>query len=274
MAPFGDAGGGLRELGVAHGAVDARDPLPAAPVPGRGDRERRREAPAQGGVALPALHAGDQPLRAADRLRRAARTSRAATSTPTPSCSRCRWRSSSEGAGAAGVHRRAVGGHRHGDRRDHRALDHGVQRPGDADPAALEVAQPRARAATSPRCCSTSAAARSSAILLLGYFYFRIAGEAYALVSIGLISFAAVAQFAPGGDRRALLEGRHARGRARGAVAPGFAVWLYTLLLPAFAKSGWLGRSSFLEHGPVRHRAAAARRSSSASRASTRSPTR
>src|SRR5438045_3563155 len=34
-------------------------------------------------------------------------------------------------------------------------------------------------------------------ILLLGYSYFRLAGEAYALVSIGLISFAAVAQFAP-----------------------------------------------------------------------------
>jgi len=35
-------------------------------------------------------------------------------------------------------------------------------------------------------------------ILLLGYLYFRLAGEAYALVSIGLILFAAVAQFAPG----------------------------------------------------------------------------
>jgi Na+/proline symporter len=34
-------------------------------------------------------------------------------------------------------------------------------------------------------------------ILGLGYLYFRVAGEAYALVSIGLISFAAVAQFAP-----------------------------------------------------------------------------
>ncbi|MFD2271153.1 hypothetical protein ACFS07_08505 [Undibacterium arcticum] len=41
---------------------------------------------------------------------------------------------------------------------------------------------------------------RRSAIVLLmmlGYTYFRLAGEAYALVSIGLISFAAVAQFAP-----------------------------------------------------------------------------
>jgi Na+/proline symporter len=34
-------------------------------------------------------------------------------------------------------------------------------------------------------------------VLLLGYLYFHLAGEAYALVSIGLISFAAVAQFAP-----------------------------------------------------------------------------
>jgi Na+/proline symporter len=51
------------------------------------------------------------------------------------------------------------------------------------------------------------------ALLLLGYVYFRVAGEAYALVSIGLISFAAVAQFAP-----ALLggcTGRAARATAR-----------------------------------------------------------
>ncbi len=75
------------------------------------------------------------------------------------------------------------------------------------------------------------------AILLLGYFYFRVAGEAYALVSIGLISFAAVAQFAP-----AVIGGLYWKGGTRlGALAglsAGFAVWLYTLLLPAFAKSG------------------------------------
>ena len=34
-------------------------------------------------------------------------------------------------------------------------------------------------------------------LLLLGYIYFRYIGESYTLVSIGLISFAAVAQFAP-----------------------------------------------------------------------------
>jgi Na+/proline symporter/signal transduction histidine kinase len=76
-------------------------------------------------------------------------------------------------------------------------------------------------------------------ILLLGYLYFYLAGEAYALVSIGLISFSAVAQFAP-----AIIGGIFWKGGTRvGAtcgLAIGFLVWVYTLLLPSFAKSGWL----------------------------------
>jgi Na+/proline symporter/nitrogen-specific signal transduction histidine kinase len=86
------------------------------------------------------------------------------------------------------------------------------------------------------------------AILLLGYLYFRLAGEAYALVGIGLISFSAVAQFAP-----AMIGGMYWRGGTRnGALAglsAGFAVWIYTLLLPSFAKSGWLS-DRFLIDGP------------------------
>ena len=86
------------------------------------------------------------------------------------------------------------------------------------------------------------------AILLLGYIYFHLAGEAYALVSIGLISFAAVAQFAP-----AMLGGMYWRGGTRqGAQAGlllGFALWSYTLMLPSIAKSGWLA-ADFLHHGP------------------------
>jgi len=85
-------------------------------------------------------------------------------------------------------------------------------------------------------------------VLLLGYGYFRFAGEAYALVAIGLISFAAVAQFAP-----AMLGGiywKHGtRAGALAGLAAGFAVWLYTLLLPSFARSGWLPQS-FLDQGP------------------------
>src|SRR2546422_383253 len=85
-------------------------------------------------------------------------------------------------------------------------------------------------------------------ILLLGYLYFKLAGEAYALVSIGLISFAAVAQFAP-----AILGGIFWKGGTRAGalsgLSAGFAVWLYTLLLPALARSGWLP-IGLLEHGP------------------------
>ncbi len=85
-------------------------------------------------------------------------------------------------------------------------------------------------------------------ILLLGYVYFKLAGEAYALVSIGLISFAAVAQFAPVVLGGIFWKGGTRRGALCGLVA-GFAVWFYTLLLPAFARSGWLP-IGLLESGP------------------------
>jgi Na+/proline symporter/nitrogen-specific signal transduction histidine kinase len=84
-------------------------------------------------------------------------------------------------------------------------------------------------------------------ILVLSYAYFRVAGEAYALVAIGLISFAAVAQFAP-----AILGGMYwkagTRAGAIAGLAAGSAVWAYTLLLPSFAKSGWLP-AGFLRDG-------------------------
>ncbi|MCB8745707.1 sensor histidine kinase [Rhodoferax sp. U2-2l] len=84
-------------------------------------------------------------------------------------------------------------------------------------------------------------------VLVLGYAYFHLAGEAYALVSIGLISFAAVAQFAP-----AVLGGLYWKGATRlGALTgllAGFVMWGYTLMLPSLAKSGWLS-DAFLTHG-------------------------
>ena len=87
------------------------------------------------------------------------------------------------------------------------------------------------------------------ALMMLGYVYYRAAGEAYALVAIGLVSFAAVAQFAP-----AMLGGMYWKhGTRQGALTGlllGFAVWAYTLLLPSFAKSGWLPYS-FIQDGPL-----------------------
>ncbi len=84
-------------------------------------------------------------------------------------------------------------------------------------------------------------------VLLLGYAYFRLAGEAYALVSIGLISFAAVAQFAPAIFGAMFWKSATRRGAISGLCA-GFLVWAYTLLLPSFAKSGWLPLD-FIVHG-------------------------
>jgi Na+/proline symporter/nitrogen-specific signal transduction histidine kinase len=85
-------------------------------------------------------------------------------------------------------------------------------------------------------------------LLLMGWLYFRVAGEAYALVSIGLISFAAVAQFAP-----ALLGGLYWKGGTRNGALAGLAagalLWVWTLMLPSIAKSGWLD-DHFLREGP------------------------
>ncbi|MDS4070257.1 MAG: sensor histidine kinase [Candidatus Competibacter sp.] len=87
-----------------------------------------------------------------------------------------------------------------------------------------------------------------AALILLGYLYFRFIGESYALVASGLISFAAAAQFAP-----PILIGLYwKRASRRGALlglSGGFLVWAYTLMLPAMARSGWIG-TGFVDQGP------------------------
>ena len=85
------------------------------------------------------------------------------------------------------------------------------------------------------------------AILLLAYMYYRSAGEAQ-LASIGLLSFAAVAQLAPAFFGGLIWR----RGTASGAIAGmsgGILVWAYTLLLPSFADIGIIGQY-ILTHGP------------------------
>jgi Na+/proline symporter/signal transduction histidine kinase len=84
-------------------------------------------------------------------------------------------------------------------------------------------------------------------VLALGLAYERVTGEA-GLVSIGLLSFAAVAQIAP-----AFLGGLFwRRGTARGAIAGmsvGALAWFYLLLLPSIRPG--LALSAFLAHGPL-----------------------
>jgi Na+/proline symporter/nitrogen-specific signal transduction histidine kinase len=86
-------------------------------------------------------------------------------------------------------------------------------------------------------------------VLLLGFVYFRVAGEAAALVSIGLVSFGAVAQFAPALFGGIFWKSGNRNGALAG-LAAGFLLWAYTLLLPSFARSGWLPET-FLEDGPL-----------------------
>ncbi len=85
-------------------------------------------------------------------------------------------------------------------------------------------------------------------IILLGYLFFRIIGDSYMLVNMGLISFSAAIQTAP-----ALIGGIYwKKGTRHGAIAGltfGFNLWFYTLMVPSFIYSGWLPGSILLD-GP------------------------
>ena len=81
-------------------------------------------------------------------------------------------------------------------------------------------------------------------IISLGYFYYRLSGGGGALAAIGTISFGGVAQFLP-----VLLGGIFWRGATRtGAVcglSVGFAIWVYTMLLPSFGAGAALSVATF-----------------------------
>lgn len=84
-------------------------------------------------------------------------------------------------------------------------------------------------------------------IMLTAYGYFRLLAEFTELVTIGMLSMVAVAQFAP-----AILLGMwwtklNRRGALIGLVS-GFAVWIYTLVIPVMAHSGMI--DSAIMNGP------------------------
>ncbi|MBO6804893.1 MAG: histidine kinase, partial [Thalassospira sp.] len=82
-------------------------------------------------------------------------------------------------------------------------------------------------------------------VVFMGFAYYRSAGASDALAEIGLISFAAIAQFIP-----IMIGGLYWKGGTRTgaqvALTIGFAVWGYTLLLPSLADSGWMDPSLIL----------------------------
>ena len=82
-------------------------------------------------------------------------------------------------------------------------------------------------------------------VVALGYLYYSLSGGGTALATIGLVSFAGVAQVLP-----VMLGGIFWRGATRiGALAGltcGFVIWLYTLFLPSIG-SGALSDAVMLE---------------------------
>lgn len=85
-------------------------------------------------------------------------------------------------------------------------------------------------------------------VLMLGYTYFHFTAGFYTLVSIGLVSFAAVAQFAPAVLFGIFWKGGTKKGALCG-LAAGFLIWFYTLFLPSLAGAGLISHQ-FLDHGP------------------------
>src|SRR6516162_9558269 len=85
------------------------------------------------------------------------------------------------------------------------------------------------------------------AIMAMAYLYYRALGNTQ-LAAIGLLSFAAVAQFAPAFFGGLVWRRATARG-AIGGMMLGFAVWAYTLFVPSFLDSSTAGLL-MLQHGP------------------------
>jgi Na+/proline symporter/serine/threonine protein kinase len=85
-------------------------------------------------------------------------------------------------------------------------------------------------------------------VIWLGYRFAVSIGKSYMLISIGLLSFAAVFQLAP-----VVLGGLYwKKASTKGAIialTTAFLVWFYTLLMPTFVKSGWMD-PSILAAGP------------------------
>ena len=92
-----------------------------------------------------------------------------------------------------------------------------------------------------------------AAYILMGYLFERNVGESFMLVNMGMISFAAALQFAPSIIGGLFWKEGNKIGALSGLVA-GFLLWFYTLMIPAFVKSGRLPEVPFFKtaHGALR----------------------
>ena len=85
-------------------------------------------------------------------------------------------------------------------------------------------------------------------MLFLAYLYFKFVGDSFSLVSIGLISFVAVAQLAPAIIGGIYWKMANRKGALVGLLA-GFMVWFYILVVPTMVSPGII-TEDFVENGP------------------------
>jgi hypothetical protein len=85
-------------------------------------------------------------------------------------------------------------------------------------------------------------------ILVSSYWFEREFSDSYILAAIGLLSFAAILQFAPAVFGGMFWHRANSGGAFAGLLA-GFTLWCYTLGLPTFIKQGWLN-PEILTYGP------------------------
>ncbi|MGY6742708.1 MAG: ATP-binding protein [Cecembia sp.] len=79
-------------------------------------------------------------------------------------------------------------------------------------------------------------------IILLAYVYYKEVSGQFSLVSIGLISFVAIAQFAPAIIGGIFWKNGSRLGALWGIIA-GFTLWIYTLVVPTIVTAGFLPES-------------------------------
>lgn len=79
-------------------------------------------------------------------------------------------------------------------------------------------------------------------MLLLSYLYFKLVGENFSLVSIGLISFAGIAQFAPAIMGGIFWKNGNKKGAITGIIG-GFTIWFFILVLPTMISAHLLPES-------------------------------
>lgn len=102
-------------------------------------------------------------------------------------------------------------------------------------PIIVSLPQPKRKALPATRILLFSRRLGVIGLMALAYFFEKTVAEHYSLVSVGLISFVAVSQFAP-----ALLIGLYwpkaTRIAAVSGILIGFIVWFYTLIVPSLSE--------------------------------------